>query len=109
MVAPGLLQPLPIPKSIFTDVSMDFVERLPRSKGKNVIMVVVDRFIKYGNFIPLSHPFSVTIVAAAYLDNVYKLHGNPTSIVSDKGLTFLSNFWQDLFKLQGVTLHLSSA
>ena len=88
---------------------MDFVEGLPRSEGKNVIMVVVDRFTKYGHFIPLSHPFSVTTVATAYLDNVYKLHGNPTSIVSDRGPKFLSNFWQDLFKLQGVTLHLSSA
>ena len=87
---------------------MDFIEGLPKSSGKNVIMVVVDRLTKYGHFIALSHPFTLSIVASAYMDYVFKLHGNPTSIVSDRGPTFLSNFWQDLFRLQGVTLHLSS-
>ena len=109
VASPGLLQPLPIPKSIFSDVSMDFIKGLPKSAGKNVMMVVVDRFTKYGHFIALSHPFSVSTIANAYMDHVFKLHGNPTSIVSDRGPTFLSKFWQDLFKLQGVTLHLSSA
>ena len=42
---------------------------------------------------PLSHPFDVTIVATTYLDHVFKLHGNPTSIVNDRGPTFLSRFW----------------
>ena len=109
VATPRLLQPLPVPKSIFSDVSMDFIEGLPKSSRKNVIMVVVDRFTKYAHFIALSHPFTVSMVAGAYLDNVYKLHGNPTSIVSDRGPTFLSNFWHELFTLQGVTLHLSSA
>ena len=48
-------------------------------------------------------------VAVAYLDQVFKLHGNPTTMVSDRGPTFTSQFWQDLFKLQGVAVHLSSA
>ena len=109
MASPRLLQPLPIPQSIFSNVSKDFIERLPKSSRKNVILVVVDRFTKYGHFIPLSHPFDVTIMATAYLDHVFKLHGNPTSIVSDRGPTFLSRFWQELFKLQGVVLHLSFA
>ena len=43
---PGLLQPLPVPQSIFTDISMDFIEGMPKSGGKNVIMVIVDRFTK---------------------------------------------------------------
>ena len=50
----------------------------------------------------------MTTIAQAYLDYVFKLHGNPTSIVTDRGSTFLSKFWQDLFQLQGITLHLSS-
>ena len=71
---------------------MDFVEGLPKSAGMNVIMVVVHRFTKYGHFITLSHPFTVVTVATTYLDHVFKLHGNPTSIVSDKGSTFLNRF-----------------
>ena len=82
---PSLLQPLPVPKSIFSDISMDFVEGLPKSSGKDVIMVVVDRLTKYSHFIALVHPFVVSTVAAAYLDYIFKLHSNPNTIVSDRG------------------------
>ena len=63
MVAPGLLQPLPIPKFIYSDISMDFVEGLPKSFRKDTIMVVVDRFTKYADFIMLAHPFDAPKVA----------------------------------------------
>ena len=105
----SLLQPLPIPKSIFFDITMDFIEGLSKSGGKDVIMVVVDRLTKSGHFITLSNHFTVHTVAIAYLDHVFKLHGNPTIIVRDRGPTFTSQFWQDLFKLQGVAIHLSSS
>ena len=88
----GLLQPLPIPKSIFSDVSLNFVKELPKVREKNVIMVVVDRFSKYDHFIPLAHPFTVSTIAAAYMDYVFKLHGNPHTIVSNRGSTFTSRF-----------------
>ena len=105
----GLLQPLQKPKSIFSNVGMDFVEGLPKSGGKDVIMVVVDRLTKYDHFISLSHPFLVSIVASAYFDHVVKLHDNLSTIMSDRGPTFTSKFWKDLFKLHGVAIHLSSA
>ena len=88
---------------------MDFIEGLPKSEGKAVILVVVDRFSKYAHSIPLSHPFTVKQVADAYLDNVQKLHEPPTVIVSDRDKIFTSGLSQDLFKALGVQLHMSTS
>ena len=98
----GLLQPLPIPKKPWLDVSMDFVEGLPKSQSKDVVLVVVDRLTKIVHFVPLSHPYTVAKVASLYLQYVFKLHGMPASIVSDRDPVFTSHFWQELMKLQEV-------
>jgi hypothetical protein len=107
--SPGTLQPLPIPPDIWKDISMDFIIGLPKSGNKSVIMVVVDRLSNYAHFCALHHPFTASTVAQIFMDQVFKLHGMPNSIVSDRDPTFTSNFWQELFKLQGTQLHLSSA
>lgn len=105
---PGLLQPLVIPSAAWQDVSMDFIEGLPLSKGANVIFVVVDRYTKFAHFLPLRHPFSALQVAKVYLNNVASLYGLPKSIVSDRDKVFTSNFWQTLFKRFEIPLHLST-
>jgi len=89
----GTLQPLPIPASVWTDVSMDFITGLPKSGNKSVIMVVVDKLSKYAHFCTLRHPFTLPLVAQAFMDQIFKLHGMPTSIVSDHDPTFTNNFW----------------
>jgi transposase InsO family protein len=106
---PGLLQPLPIPDGAWHTVSMDFIEGLPRSSGMNVILVVVDKFSKYSHFLALCHPFNATTVAKLFMSTVYKLHGMPTVIISDRDKIFTSQLWQELFNRAGVTLKMSSA
>ena len=76
---------------------MDFITHLPVSNGKTMVLVVVDTLTKYSHFIVLSHPYSATEVAKAFMDNMVKLHGFLTSIVSDRDAIFLSKFWQELF------------
>ena len=98
-IATGLLQPLPIPDKPWLDVSMDFVEGLPKSQSKDVVFVVVDRLNKFVHFVCLSHPYIVAKVANLYLHYVFKLHGMLALIVSDKDPMFTSYFWQRLMRL----------
>ena len=95
----GLLQPLPIPDRIWEDISLDFIEGLPSSQGKTTIFIVVDRLSKYAHFIPIAHPYTVVSIALVFFDNIFKLHGMPKTIVSDRDSTFTSAFWSELFKL----------
>jgi hypothetical protein len=105
----GLLQPLPIPNSVWEDLSVDFITGLPKSKGFEAIMVVVDRLSKYSHFILLKHPYTAKTVPEAFVKEVVRLHGIPLSLVSDRDPLFISHFWRELFKLQGTTLKMSSS
>jgi hypothetical protein len=105
----GLLQPLEVPSQVWADISMDFIEGLPKVAGKSVILTVVDRFSKYAHFIALSHPYTASSVARAFFDGIVRLHGFPLSIVSDRDLVFTGHVWRDLFRMAGVTLKMSTA
>lgn len=106
---PGLLQPLPIPDGIWNSISMDFIEGLPPSFNKHCIIVVVDRFSKYAHFMALSHPYTAQDVAQCFMDNIFRLHGMPQSIIKDRDPVFLSTTWKEFFRAQGVDLNFSTA
>jgi len=105
----GLLQPREVPSQVWADISMDFVEGLPKVGGKSVVLTVVDRFSKYAHFIALGHPYTASSVARAFFDGIVRLHGFPSSIVSDRDPVFTGHVWRDLFKMAGVKLRMSTA
>lgn len=105
----GLLSPLPIPNQIWEYVSMDFVEGLPSSEGKQTILVVVDRLSKCPHFLPLKYLYIEHQVAQIFCNNVYKLHGHTKSIVSDLDPIFVSRVVKEFFWLQRATSNFSSS
>ena len=105
----SLLQPLLVPTQAWQCLAMDFIVGLPKSNGKTIILVVVDRYTKYAHFVALRHPINATKIAQVFIDTIVKLHGWPSEIVSDRDSIFMSKFWSKLFKLHGVKFLKSTA
>jgi hypothetical protein len=100
----GLLQPLPIPEHKWERISMDFITDLPRAQGKDCIFVVVDKLKKFAHFFSIAIDFSAAQVAELFFREVFRLHGIPKTIISDRDSRFMSTFWQELFRLIGTAL-----
>ena len=104
----GLLHPLELACKPLTHISTDFITDLPDSDGATIILVVVDRFTKMAHFIPIKKKDSPT-VARAYLENVWKYHGIPEDVVSDRDSTFTGSFFTDLYNYLGIQPSMSTA
>jgi len=109
VATPGLLQPLPIPSQIWESITMDFIEGLPKSNGKDTIWVVINLMSKYAHFLALSHPYTAETLAQHFMDQIYKLHGAPVEIIIDRDPVFVSNFWKEFLKTLGIEQKLSSS
>lgn len=89
----GLLQPLPIPDVMWMDISIDFIDGLPKFNGFKVFIVVVDLLSKFAHFIALKHSYTAPSVATIFICEIVRLHGLPRSILSDRDKVFTSLFW----------------
>jgi transposase InsO family protein len=106
----GLLQPLPTPGRRWEQVTMDFIVQLPKTKsGFDAIMVVVDRLTKRVHFLPTTTNASAPDIAKLFFNQVFRLHGLPQVIISDRDPKFVSKFWKTLFKQLGTKISLSTA
>jgi hypothetical protein len=105
----GLLQPLPIPQRPWLSISLDHIVELPPSRGHNAILVVVDRHSKMAHFIPANTTDTAATFARQFIDRVFRLHGLPADIVSDRGPIFRSRWWKEVLRSLRVTPNMSTA
>jgi hypothetical protein len=105
----GLLQPLPIPVGPWKSISMDFITDLPLSKGFDAILTVVDRFTKMAHFLPCKKTFTSQEIANLVLRDVFKHHGLPDEVISDRGPQFIAKFWTHLLEMLRISRKLSSS
>ena len=104
----GSLVPLPTPSSPWQDVTMDFTEML-ESLEYNNILVVVDWFSKETVFVPCTKEETTYTTTELFRDHVWCQHGLPSTVVSDHGSVFASNFLRELYKLLGIKRKMSTA
>ncbi|HEX8609391.1 MAG TPA: reverse transcriptase domain-containing protein [Pedobacter sp.] len=90
----GLLKPLEPPEKRWDDISMDFITGLPLSEGYDAILVVVDHLSKMAHYIPCNTTLDAEGFAQLFVDHIFRLHGLPTKIISDRGSIFTSKFWK---------------
>jgi len=103
------LHPLSMPKTPWEEISIDIIGPLPRSEDKDAILVVVDQFSKMIRLVPTTTSISSSEVARIYRDDIWKMHGIPKKIISDKGPQFTSIFMEELCKALGIKRAMSTA
>ncbi|XP_054645991.1 uncharacterized protein LOC129188890 [Dunckerocampus dactyliophorus] len=104
----GLLQPLPIPARPWSHISLDFITGLPASRGNTTVLNIVDRFSKMAHFIALPGLPTSLDTARLLVRHIFRIHGIPTNIVSDRGPQFTSRVWKAFCKMLGASVSLSS-
>ena len=98
-----------VPEKAQTHISADFITKLPLAQGYNAILVVVDRFTKMVYFVPTIERTSIEELAQLFRDNIWKLHGLPNSIISDRGPQFAVGIMRELNCMLGIKTKLSIA
>lgn len=89
---------------------MDLITSLPQTRGSHeAIWVIVDRLTKSAHFLPMKKTFSLIQLATLYVDEIVRLHGIPSNIVSDRDSRFTSHFWRSLQEAMGTQLRFSTA
>ena len=105
----GELHPLEIPKGPWQEIRINMIGPLPNSNGMDVILVIVDQFMKMIRLKATMMNISSKGIAKIYRDKIWKLHGVPKTILSNRGPQFASKFMEEFTKVLGTKRKLSMA
>jgi transposase InsO family protein len=105
----GELHPLPTPTAPWEVVSVDFIVELPESRGYDAVLTMVDSAGKRGHFLPTTTTVTAEGAANIYYREIFRLHGLPRKIISDRGPQFVAKFMQEIARLLGIELAHSTA
>ena len=104
----GKLRPNQVPERLWQHILVDFITKLPVSKGHDSILVVCDRFLKMSHFVVTTEKTMVEGLARLFRDNVWKLYGLLESVISDRGPQFVAGLTKELNKMLGIEIKLST-
>jgi len=104
----GLPSPLELPYAPWQSIAMDFITELPVSEICDQLWVVIDRFTKMAHFVPLREKGAADL-AKIFAREIWRFHGLPTDIVSDRDSRFTSEVWLELLKKLGIRPRMSTA
>jgi len=105
----GKLMPNSIPEKPWTHILADFITKLPLAQGYDSILVVVDQLTKIVHFIPTTEKTLAEGLTRLFRDNIWKLHGLPESIISDRRPQFAAELIRELNEMLGIKSKLSTA
>jgi len=105
----GKLRPNQVPERPWQHILVDFIMKLPVSKGHDLILVVCDKFLKMSHFVVTTEKTTVEGLMRLFRDNMWKLHGLPESVILDRGPQFTVGLTKELNKMLGIEIRLSTA
>jgi len=105
----GLVQPNEVPEKPWKSISMDFITDLPKSEGYDATLVVIDRLTIMSHFIPWHKDMNARQFATSFIKEIFRLHGLPKDIITDRGTIFTSDLWKETTKLLEIERRLSTA
>ena len=104
----GDVQPMEVPKWKWESISMDFMMGLPRTSTRyDAIWIIVDRLTRSAHFLPIRANYPMEKLAQPYIQEIVRLYGIPSTIISDRDPRFTSRFWGAFQKAFGTKLYLS--
>jgi len=105
----GLMKPNESPDRPWKSISMDFITDLPLSEGSDAVLIVIDRLTKMAHFIPSAKDMNARQFQETFMREIFRLHGLPRDIITDRGSIFTSDLWKETTKRLGIERRLSTA